>query len=117
MAIIRAAPWWKLRTNTNAYCPGCDGGDDAPQPNIDGAIAALQADSDLEIAMVGDQPLIDSLIEKSGYSGERMEVVPAEGVVGMAEKPTIAHRKKPNNSIAVCWRLMAKEKSKGSSRR
>ncbi|QDU80164.1 Phosphate acyltransferase [Polystyrenella longa] len=89
------------------------GGDDAPQPNIDGAIAALEADSDLEIAMVGDQPLIDSLIEKSGYSGDRMQVVPAEGVVGMAEKPTIAHRKKPNNSIAVCWRLMAQKEVDG----
>ena len=89
------------------------GGDDAPQPNIDGAIAALQADSELEIAMVGDQPLIESLIEKSGYSGDRMQVVAAEGVVGMAEKPTIAHRKKPNNSIAVCWRLMAKREGAG----
>ena len=66
------------------------GGDDAPQPNIDGAIAALQADSELEIAMVGDQPLIESLIEKSGYSGDRMQVVAAEGVVLKAAPPKAA---------------------------
>lgn len=83
------------------------GGDDAPQPNIDGAIDALQANGDLHIVLVGDRPLLDQLIEKSGYSGERLTLQAAEGFVGMDEKPTDALRKKPKSSIAVCWRLMA----------
>jgi len=89
------------------------GGDDAPQPNIDGAIAALQEHSDLEVTMVGDQSLIEPLVEKTGYSGDRMQFVHAEQVIGMAEKPTEAMRSKPHNSIAVCWGLMAKHEVEG----
>lgn len=83
------------------------GGDFAPAPNITGAIDALRAAPDLEVILVGDRPLLDRLIEESGYSGERLSIAHAEGVVGMEEKPTEALRKKPNCSISVCWGLMA----------
>jgi glycerol-3-phosphate acyltransferase PlsX len=82
------------------------GGDFAPQPNIDGAIAAVEANPDLQVALVGDEPQIRGLLDASGYAGDRLSVTAAEGVVGMDEKPTNALRKKPNSSIAVCWRLM-----------
>ncbi|HUG90655.1 MAG TPA: phosphate acyltransferase PlsX [Planctomycetaceae bacterium] len=83
------------------------GGDYAPGPNIDGAIAALAADPGLEVLLVGDQPRLGVLVEESGYSGERLRVVPAEGFIGMDEKPTQAMRQKPRSSISVCWELMA----------
>jgi glycerol-3-phosphate acyltransferase PlsX len=83
------------------------GGDDAPAPNIDGAIAALKSDPTLEVLLVGDQPRLDGLVQESGYSGERLRIVAADGFIGMDEKPTEAMRKKPRSSIAVCWELMA----------
>jgi len=83
------------------------GGDDAPTINIDGALLALQAMPEIELVLVGDREALDPLIEKSGYSGERLSVVPSIGFVGMEEKPTDALRKKPDCSIAVCWKLMA----------
>lgn len=83
------------------------GGDFAPEPNIEGAIAALAVDPQLEIAMVGDQAAIESLLLKHGYSGTRISIVPSVGVAEMDEKPTEALLKKPNCSIAVCWKLMA----------
>ncbi len=83
------------------------GGDDAPAPNVDGAITALKDNDKLEVLLVGDQPLLEDLVNQSGYNGDRLEVVPAEGFVGMEEKPTDALRKKPNCSIANCWRSMA----------
>ncbi|WP_417849931.1 phosphate acyltransferase PlsX [Thalassoglobus sp.] len=83
------------------------GGDEAPLINISGAIEALETSSDLEVFLVGDAPTVDSLVEKSGYSGERLTVVHADGFVGMEEKPTDALRQKPNCSIAVCWKMMA----------
>ena len=83
------------------------GGDFGPQPNIDGAIAALTADESLEVALVGDQLLLESMLQSTGYSGTRLQVVPSEGVAGMDEKPTEALLKKPNCSIAVCWKMMA----------
>lgn len=83
------------------------GGDFAPAPNIDGAVSALKANPELEIVLVGDRPQLEKMIEASGYSGERLSVLPAEGFVGMEEKPTEALRKKPNCSIIACWKLMA----------
>jgi glycerol-3-phosphate acyltransferase PlsX len=83
------------------------GGDYAPDPNIDGAIAALEANPDLEVDLVGDLDILSPLVEKRGCRGPRLQTVAAEGFIGMDEKPTEALRKKPNSSIAVCWRLMA----------
>lgn len=83
------------------------GGDFAPEPNIDGAIAAVKADPDLDVLLVGDRPRLEGLLDKSGYAGGRLVVKEADGWVGMEEKPTDALRKKPNCSIAVCWQLMA----------
>lgn len=83
------------------------GGDAAPVINIDGALQALAALPEIELALVGDRAALDPLIEKTGYSGERLQVVGSTGFVGMEEKPTEALRKKPDCSIAVCWKMMA----------
>ena len=82
------------------------GGDFAPEPNVNGAITALKADANLEIVLVGDQQKLESILAEHG-SIDRLSIRPADGVVGMEEKPTDALRKKPNSSIAVCWKMMA----------
>lgn len=83
------------------------GGDFGPEPNIAGTLAALKNNPELQIVLVGDRPQLEKQLEQSGHSGSGIEVVAADGWVGMEEKPTDALRKKPNCSIAVCWRLMA----------
>ncbi len=83
------------------------GGDFAPDPNVDGAVAALKANPNLEVVLVGDPTRLEPLLGRSGYDGARLSVRPAEGFVGMDEKPTEALRKKPNASIVVCWQMMA----------
>lgn len=83
------------------------GGDNAPLINVDGAIAAVQSLPDLEVLLVGDEPTLQRLLEERGFSSDRLKLVPAEGAVGMEEKPIDALRKKPNCSIVVCWKLMA----------
>lgn len=83
------------------------GGDDAPSINVYGAIEALKAYPELDVQLVGDQTQLDQMVSASGYSGERLRIVPSDGFVGMDEKPTDALRKKPNCSIAVCWKQMA----------
>jgi phosphate acyltransferase len=83
------------------------GGDFAPQINVQGAIDALCANLDLEISLVGDASDLQRRLAETGYSGERLSIVPSDGCIGMEEKPTDALRKKPRCSIAVCWRLMA----------
>lgn len=83
------------------------GGDDAPAINIDGAVAAVQADSDLHVVLVGDEAVLKEKVSRAEYDGSQIEVVHASQFVGMDEKPTEALRKKPDTSIAVCWKLMA----------
>lgn len=83
------------------------GGDYAPGPNIDGAIAALQAHPELEVVLVGDQPQLEPLLAKAGFSSERLILRHSDSWITMEEKPTEALRKKPNCSIAVCWQMMA----------
>lgn len=86
------------------------GGDLAPGPNLQGAVEALQENPDLEVVLVGDRAVLEQALSDAGFSGERLSIEASEGFVEMHEKPTDALRKKPNCSIAMCWRLMAEEK-------
>ena len=83
------------------------GGDHAPAPNIDGAVAALADNPDLTIRLVGDADTLQTKLDETGIRDDRLTIEASEGVVGMHEKPTDALRKKPRSSIAVCWQLMA----------
>ena len=47
------------------------GGDYAPDPNIDGALIALEANPDLEVDLVGDPCLLSARLSERGYSGDR----------------------------------------------
>ncbi|MCA9078869.1 MAG: phosphate acyltransferase PlsX, partial [Planctomycetaceae bacterium] len=38
------------------------GGDDAPEINVDGAIAAVQTHPDLEVLLVGDEGVIKDML-------------------------------------------------------
>lgn len=83
------------------------GGDHGAVPNVDGAVSALAEQPELEVVLVGDPSQLEPLIEKSGYAGDRLSIEPSDGVAEMHEKPVEALRRKPNCSIAVCWKLMA----------
>lgn len=83
------------------------GGDFAPGPNIVGALEAVERIANLEILLVGDRPILEAEIAKVGTLPPSIQIVEAEGWVGMDEKPTTALREKPNCSIAKCWQLMA----------
>lgn len=83
------------------------GGDFAPDPNVQGAIQAIEQTEGLEITLVGDRPALEQQLETSGAASDRISIAESDGVVGMHEKPTVALREKPDCSIAVCWKLMA----------
>ena len=89
------------------------GGDHGPRPNVAGAVAALAAAPDLSVVLVGDQAQLAPLLAATPHPADRLEVVHAADVVGMDEKPVEALRKKPDNSIARCWQLLATKKVDG----
>ncbi|MEZ6064019.1 MAG: phosphate acyltransferase PlsX [Planctomycetaceae bacterium] len=83
------------------------GGDDAPAPNVQGAMEAVARNENLEVVLVGDRPALEALRQQFGCTSDRITIEQSDGVVGMHEKPTVALREKPNCSIARCWQLMA----------
>lgn len=83
------------------------GGDFAAVPNVEGALSAVADIPDLEVVLVGDKLLLEQALNGAHGLRERITVQASEGVAGMDEKPTEALLKKPNCSIAVCWKLMA----------
>lgn len=83
------------------------GGDYPPDPNVMGALEALKLLPELFVSLVGDAPRLEQMLAEAGYSGNRIEVVPAESWITMDEKPMEAVRKKPKNSLNICWQMMA----------
>jgi glycerol-3-phosphate acyltransferase PlsX len=80
------------------------GTDNAPAAELEGVALALDEWKDLEVVLVGKPGIIDSETIK-GYSG-RLELVPAEEVVGMHESPNEVVKRKRNSSMAVCMDLL-----------
>lgn len=89
------------------------GGDRAPGPVVAGAIQAVAAQADLTVVLVGDQARVDAELTRLGASRDRIELLHCAHVVDMHESPVEALRKKPDNSIARCWQLMAAKKVDG----
>lgn len=87
------------------------GGDDAPDPNVAGAVAAVTENDQLHVSLVGDEEILTARLSEHTYPADRISVVPADGFVGMDEKPTVALRAKPNCSIARCWQMMAAQEA------
>ncbi len=79
------------------------GGDNAPQAEVAGAVEALASLSgDVRVQLVGRPDVIDAaLAEYPADDTSRIDVIPAPEVIGMAEPPLAAIRKKPDSSIMV----------------
>jgi len=78
------------------------GGDHAPAAPVAGAaLARAKPGNDLVIQLVGQTAVIEAELARQGVSRDRIEIVEAPEVIGMAEKPVEAVRSKRNSSIAL----------------
>lgn len=76
------------------------GTDTAPSSEVAGAMAAVQRDSDLEIALIGDETRIHRCLE--GYPAhERISVVHTTQSIRAADSPVAALRRNPRSSIRL----------------
>jgi glycerol-3-phosphate acyltransferase PlsX len=85
------------------------GGDHAPEVVIEGAIAAVK-EYIKEVILVGDEERIKALLKKSGYSGSKISVYPAQEVIEMSESAANSVRRKKNSSIVVGLNLVKEGK-------
>src|SRR5262245_25911243 len=86
------------------------GGDHAPGPIVAGAAAAVAANPELRVILVGDRAQIEASLAKAGSPPDRVDIFHCTQVITMEETPVVALRKKPDNSISRCWQLLAERK-------
>lgn len=79
------------------------GGDHAPATEVAGAALALrELPPEFSLLLVGQPDAVEAeLARYPDLDRSRLTVVPAAEVVGMAEKPLAAVRKKPNSSLVI----------------
>ncbi|MDR1777690.1 MAG: phosphate acyltransferase PlsX [Desulfovibrio sp.] len=81
------------------------GGDFAPAVTVEGAVKAAQL-HDVHVLLVGDTSKIEGELQKHSLSGGYWEIVHADDVVHMNERPSDILRRKKNASIQVACRLV-----------
>ena len=87
------------------------GGDRSPDANIDGAIVALNQNTDLYIILVGDEAVIKEKLASKKYDESRLEILHAPDVISCNEKPTEAFKHKPNSSLCKTIDLLKEDDS------
>ncbi len=83
------------------------GGDDAPRPIVDGAVSAARH-LGVRLYLVGPTDTVRAELARHADAGSLpLEIVDAPEVIGMAEPPAAALRRKPRASIRVAVDLVA----------
>jgi len=82
------------------------GTDRAPEPEVMGALQALRDfEPDIELVLVGDEPLIRAELARHGEVPERLRVHHAPDRVTVSDAPASVIRRSPNSSMVVGLRL------------
>lgn len=88
------------------------GTDDAPAPEILGAVEALNELPHLTVVLVGDESVIRKALDEAGpHPADRIEVVHAPDRIRPGEPPASAVRKRPDSSIVAGVRLQKEGKA------
>ena len=89
------------------------GGDFAPTQQVLGSVQALNADKDLYIILVGDEPAIKAVLAPLKYDASRLEIVHTTQTISMEETPTLAVKTKRDSSLVVAFELLKADKADG----
>jgi glycerol-3-phosphate acyltransferase PlsX len=77
------------------------GGDHAPSVNVEGAVETVNERDDIDIILVGKEPLIRQELRNKRYDARRISIEHASEVIEMQDQPTTAIRKKKDSSIRI----------------
>ncbi|WP_251359907.1 phosphate acyltransferase PlsX [Kangiella sp. TOML190] len=92
--------------NNKTLAIDCMGGDFGPSVIVPAAIQALQAHSELHLYLVGQEAQITPYLTKVPGLSDRIQLLHAEEVIAMDEKPSRAIRSKPNSSMRKALELV-----------
>ncbi|MCE5300336.1 MAG: phosphate acyltransferase PlsX [Spirochaetia bacterium] len=85
------------------------GGDNAPNIEVEGAIAAVRQKKDVIVILVGKKELIEARINAGKPTQEersRLEIVNANEVITMHDHPAQAYKQKTDSSLVVAAALL-----------
>ncbi|MGI5842473.1 MAG: phosphate acyltransferase PlsX [Christensenellales bacterium] len=80
------------------------GGDNAPKAIVDGAVAALKKNKDIEIILTGKSEQIFACLKDKTI--ERLSVVDAKKVITNNESPTQAFKEKTDSSLVKAYEIL-----------
>ena len=80
------------------------GGDFAPSAIVDGSVQAAR--EGIPVVLVGDRVKVEEELSRHSVKGLPVTLRHASEVVGMAESPSAAVRKKKDSSIRVCFDMV-----------
>ena len=78
------------------------GGELGPEEMVAGAIQAVE-ESDLDVVLIGDQNILNKVLQKQSPAFSRLHVVHASQTISMDESPFEAIRKKKDSSIVKAF--------------
>ncbi len=82
------------------------GSDKAPEPEVLGAIAAVESDEGLEIILTGDEAALESAFKKNGHMPSRVKIKHAPERITMKDSPSSIVRNKKNSSLRIAYELV-----------
>lgn len=87
------------------------GGDYAPSEMVSGAVEAVNANKEIQVLLVGQEPVVSKELEKHEYPNDRIHLVNASEVIETEEPPVNAIRRKKNSSIVVGMNLVKQKQA------
>ena len=88
------------------------GTDDAPASEVDGALAAVERDPNLEVLLVGDESRIAECLPDEPLH-DRLKLIHTSQSISTSESPVSALRRKPRASIPMGLRLQGSGEADG----
>lgn len=86
------------------------GGDNAPLEVVEGVIEAVINNDNIEVALVGNQNELESLV-KARYQGNKISIINATEKINNEDVPTVAVRTKKDSSMVVALRTLRDNRS------
>lgn len=84
------------------------GGDYAPAEMVAGAVEAVKAKPDIQVALVGQEEKVREELSKYSFEPGQIQVVNATEVIATEEPPVNAIRKKKDSSMVVAFNMVKK---------
>ncbi len=81
------------------------GSDNAPSPEVEGAIIAIKEELCDKIYLVGKQDVLSKQLEKYYYPSDKIEIIHASEVIKMSDSPVKVVREKTDSSLVKAIQL------------